>query len=200
MLISFETTPPFELDYFIQKHGPRRKRRLSYYKETLQMLLVAASDLVEPAAIIHTFTPAELPQISPYLPSAEKITLAVCSIGAKLDAEASARFQDEPLEGLMLDQIGAEWISSIARELYGRLRQQTQANGLKVSPSYRPGIGKWPLSLQKEIGRQLPLDSIGISLNDSFIMIPAKSISMIVAQGSQLPRSKFAPIPNNSQS
>lgn len=200
MIISFEATPPFELDYFIQKHGPRRKRRLTYYTKTLQTLLIEAAGLVEPTAVINTFTPAELPQISPYLPSAEKITLAVCSIGAKLDAEAAARFQDEPLEGMLLDQIGAEWISSIARELYGRLRQQAQANDLKTSPSYRPGIGKWPLALQKEIGRYLPLDSIGISLNDSCTMLPAKSISMIVAQGNQLTRSKFAPVAKASQS
>ena len=193
MLISFKSIPPFKVDDFIRQHGPRRKRRLTYYKDTLDKLIAEATELVKPTAVTHTFSPTELPQISLYLPSAEKITLSICTIGAKLDAEASARFQDEPLEGMMLDQIGAEWIKGIARELYGRLRQQAHADGFKTSPSYRPGIGKWPLELQKEIGRQLPLDTVGIMLNDSATMLPAKSISMIVAQGKQLTRSKFAP-------
>ena len=64
---------------------------------------------------------------------------------------------------------------------------EREGAGQQASPSYRPGIGRWPVELQSELLDHLPAPAIGVQLLDG-MMIPQKSVSMIVGIGTKLGR------------
>jgi hypothetical protein len=78
--------------------------------------------------------------------------------------------------------------------MHYEIRASARAAGKQASPSYRPGIGRWPVDLQHEIVSHLPAETLGVRLS-SGVLFPRKTISMIVAVGDKLGRHCYAPGP-----
>ena len=77
----------------------------------------------------------------------------------------------------MLQAIGAERIESLCNVFENELIRQGHELGTRFSPGY----GDLPLELQKDIFAALDCPKqIGVSLNDSMLMSPSKSVSAII--------------------
>jgi hypothetical protein len=154
-----------------------------------------AKRLATPSTLQRTFLADELPALAIYLPGAETITLGICSLGPGLDARVSTLFNSDPVSAVVLDEIGTRWVKELGREMHLGIQAVAKEAGKRASPSFRPGVGRWPLELQKELFAGLPAATIGVRFQDG-LMDPQKSISMIVAIGVSLGRSRFAPQQN----
>jgi hypothetical protein len=144
-----------------------------------------AHRLAAPRSVQKSFRAAELPTFAIRLPGAETITLGVCTIGPALEQRSSALFGEDPAAAVILDEVGTLWVNGLARELHEAVRAAARLAGQQASPSYRPGIGRWPVEFQSELFDLLPVAELGLRLSHG-IMIPQKSVSMIVGVGTRL--------------
>ena len=81
----------------------------------------------------------------------------------------------------MLDALGAERIESLCETFCKELSLKSRAKGACVTPRFSPGYGDLPLTFQKEIFRVLDCPrQIGLSLNESLLMSPSKSVTAIM--------------------
>ena len=106
------------------------------------------------------------------------------TIGEALERKV-ARLAKEGLilKASVLDAVGSVAVEKVADWLESMLRSNAAANGDKVGWRYSPGYCDWDIAQQKELFRGLDGKSIGVSLTDTCLMIPRKSISGIIGMG-----------------
>lgn len=89
-----------------------------------------------------------------------------------------------PVRALMVQAIGAERIEGLCDVFSEKIRREAEASGLRTAPRFSPGYGDFPLSAQKDIFRALDCSrKIGLTLNDSLLMSPTKSVTAIIGIG-----------------
>jgi hypothetical protein len=175
----------FSLEPLLARYGARRARMQPIYEE----MLGVARQLAEPRVLRKSFDAGDLPAIAPRLPGAEEILLAISTLGPRVEAHVASIFEDDPGKAVILDEIANAWVGGLARQLHLTVRDEARARGWRAGPAFRPGIGHWPVDLQAVIVEALGGSQSGISLMDSMMMSPEKSISSIIALGHRLGRS-----------
>ena len=115
--------------------------------------------------------------------------IIVGSVGSEMDAWLSdCRTGGDVMRAFISDAIGstiAETICSIGLE---RLKKRMAGVGLKVTNTYSPGYCGWHVAEQKMLFSLLPDSFCGVSLTESSLMLPIKSVSAVagVAQNAEL--------------
>lgn len=108
----------------------------------------------------------------------ENVLLFAATIGVEIDRLISKYSRISPSKALMFQAIGAERIEKLCDTFCNDIESQT---GIKLNTRFSPGYGDLQLSVQKDIFRVLDCSKlIGISLNDSLIMSPTKSVTAFV--------------------
>lgn len=101
----------------------------------------------------------------------------VATVGIEIDRVIAKYTVTSPAKALIFQAIGAERVESLADAFVQDLNKE----GLLLTERFSPGYGDLPIECQTEI---IPLlDSsrkIGVSLNESLLMSPSKSISAII--------------------
>ena len=114
------------------------------------------------------------------LQGCDKVVLFAATIGVEMDRLIARYGHLSPAKAVMLQAIGAERIEALCDVLCEEVqRMKTQAMSLR--PRFSPGYGDLPLETQKDIFRVLNCSkNIGLSLNDSLLMSPSKSVTAFV--------------------
>lgn len=111
------------------------------------------------------------------LAGCEEIVLFAATIGLEMDRLIARYAHVSPSKSVMLQAIGAERIESLCDAFENELIRQGHELGTRFSPGY----GDLPLELQRDIFAALDCSrQIGVSLNDSLLMSPSKSVSAII--------------------
>lgn len=79
--------------------------------------------------------------------------------------------------------IGSEIAEGISKWIYNIIAKNVQKEGLFTSNSYSPGYCGWTVSEQEKLFGFFPNKFCNISLTDSALMLPIKSISGLVGIG-----------------
>ena len=120
--------------------------------------------------------------------SAEEIALAVSTIGQGLEKRVSQYLEQGKLSrAMMLDRVGTGAIGELHQGMRARFSELAQGKGLKASFPLSPGHAHWGLEQQSVLFDILPAAQIGVTLTDSYLMLPLKSTSMIVGLGPEVP-------------
>jgi len=90
------------------------------------------------------------------------------------------------LKGFIIDAIGSEVVESAADLLEIKLQNVIEKIGLKSTNRYSPGYCGWKVQEQHKLFSLLPKSFCGITLTDSALMIPIKSVSGIIGLGNQV--------------
>ena len=106
--------------------------------------------------------------------------LLCTTIGAAFDALQRRTSATSPADAFVLQAIGAaaieEWTDEAEREIRHELK-----NGETLVSRYSPGYGDWPLEAQRRLFELLDAPrTVGVSLTDSLLMVPSKSVSAII--------------------
>ncbi|MEA3359072.1 MAG: hypothetical protein U9R17_06665 [Thermodesulfobacteriota bacterium] len=126
--------------------------------------------------------------VSMVLPAARELALVVITIGATLEEKVSEYAKQKALiKAMVLDGVGSAALDTLSLEVLHIIDQDVASKGLKTSSPLNPGMPGIPLSDQKRLFNLVPAEKIGTRLNDSQLMIPQKSISMIIGIGSDMP-------------
>lgn len=119
-----------------------------------------------------------------HLDGCDQIILFGATIGLPLDRLISKYSALSPARALMLQAVGTERIEGLCDIFCGMLQQKVRETGLEIRSRFSPGYGDLPLDIQKDIFRVLECSrTIGLTLNESLIMSPSKSVTAIVGLG-----------------
>ena len=119
------------------------------------------------------------------LQGCERVLLFAATIGVEIDRLIRKYGTISPAKAVMLQAIGAERIESLCDVFCQDMEQE---NG-KFRPRFSPGYGDLSLEKQKEIFALLNCSkNIGLSLNDSLLMSPSKSVTAFVGIGQEKTR------------
>lgn len=124
---------------------------------------------------VFAFTSKNLAQ---NLKEAKSVILFAATVGTQIDRLISKYGRISPAKGLMLQAIGAERIEALCDAFCDDLKKERP---MGQCPRFSPGYGDLPITAQKEIFALLDCPKhIGLSLTDSFLMSPSKSVTAFV--------------------
>jgi hypothetical protein len=122
--------------------------------------------------------------IAQHLGRAEDVIVMICSIGVSLEETVSSLFKVDPVSALALDGVGSAAVEKLAILACNYFEDQVHSFGLNTSVPLNPGMIGWPVEEgQPEIFVLLDSEEIQVSLNDSYMMTPNKSLSMVLGVG-----------------
>jgi len=122
--------------------------------------------------------------LAAYLKNSEKICAFVVTIGSNIEDAASRLMSEgEGLQGYLMDRIGSFAVESLAQDLEEKLRDNYLEKKHSVSMRFSPGYCDWSIEEQLKLDKLIDFSAIGVSLTESCMMSPKKSISAIVGIG-----------------
>jgi hypothetical protein len=125
--------------------------------------------------------------LSSLLAGAKELAVAVCTIGPKLEKQVTDyTSQGEPLRGMLLDGIGSAAVDSLTEEVCKLIASEASSRGYEASSPVNPGMPGLPITEQWQLLKLVPAREIGVSLTSSGIMVPRKSVSMVMGIGPQM--------------
>ena len=111
---------------------------------------------------------------------AVSLALFAVTLGDQISDRIAALFDaGELAEGYILDQVASFAADELADIAARRFQTANERNDLAVLP-YSPGYCGWHVSGQQALFAHLRPDEIGVSLNDSSLMHPIKSVSGVL--------------------
>lgn len=126
--------------------------------------------------------------LSSILPSAKELAVVVCTIGPRLEEKVACYFsRKEPMQALILDGIGSAAVDLLAQEACNFISSEASSHGHQASSPLSPGMPGLPISEQWHLFRLVPAEQIGVHLTSSAMMVPRKSVSMIIGIGPDMP-------------
>ena len=116
------------------------------------------------------------------LAGCDEMILFAATIGLEMDRLIARYARLSPARSVMLQAIGTERIETLC----DTLEEMWIAQGYQLRPRFSPGYGDLPLDLQTRIFEALDCSRrIGVSLNESLLMSPSKSVTAIVGVGEE---------------
>lgn len=130
--------------------------------------------------------------ISRYLRASESLAIMIVTIGSRLE-NLSKQFMDEGdlLKGYVADKAASELVEKTADLLEAELSEFTRQKHFKITNRYSPGYCGWSVNDQHKLFSFLPDNFCGVSLTDSALMLPIKSISAVVGIGKEVKKENY---------
>lgn len=114
------------------------------------------------------------------LENCKKIVLFAGTVGPMVDRAIKRAQNDGSAEAAVMQGTGAMFIESFVDDFNEHISEEYRQKGMKTHPRYSPGYGDVPLEIQKEFFRLLPCEKIGLTLMESLIMAPEKSVTAFI--------------------
>lgn len=112
------------------------------------------------------------------LKKCEKAVLFGATLGTDIDRLIMKYGKLSPTKALFFQAIGATMIEALCDEFCKDIKAELNVN---LKPRFSPGYGDLDLSCQKNIFKLLNCSkNIGLTLNDSLLMSPTKSVTAFV--------------------
>ncbi len=116
--------------------------------------------------------------LSSNLKNCKKVILCAATVGVEIDRLISKYSRIFPSKALIFQAMGAERIEALCEAFCTDFEKEY---AVFLKPRFSPGYSDLSLSVQKEVFRILDCPkNIGLSLNDSMLMSPSKSVTFFV--------------------
>lgn len=118
------------------------------------------------------------------LKGAERLAFYVCTAGKTISKKSTSLLQgDDPVLGYVYDVLGSIITEAADDRMQSFLKCETEINGDQLTNRYSPGYCQWPVSDQQKLFSFFNENICGVSLTDSSLMHPVKSISGVIGIG-----------------
>ena len=199
---SKEQMSPVERDY------SETARYLGYQKvsvpdEQISKLIKTAADemleVIKPQAVYEqfdlqveydegkgagcvTFADVSIPSkdLARNLRECNKVVIFASTLGPQCDQLIRRTQVKDQVKAAVFQASGAMYIEKCVDLLNEKIKADAEALGNKVRPRFSPGYGDVSLEVQKDFFRLLPCNKIGLTLMDTLIMSPEKSVTAFV--------------------
>jgi len=161
--------------------------------ETVRLAAECLEELkktVNPKFIKRTFLPFEADNglflkgenIKRLLDGAQKVVLFAATLGIEAD-RAIKRYQKKDMaKAAVFDAAAAAYLENFLDSI------DFSEDKLMPTMRFSPGYGDYPIEMQKVILKLLKAEKIGISLLDSFMLTPSKTVTAVLGL---IPLSRF---------
>jgi hypothetical protein len=127
-----------------------------------------------------------IPEIGRLWGPLQAVGAGVCTVGDAIESRVRDLFEERELPlAVMLDSVGSAAVESLAELANDLLCQGALEERLRATNRISPGYAGWDTAEQKALWTLCPGEPIGVTLNDSCFMTPAKSITFLVGIGPQ---------------
>lgn len=130
--------------------------------------------------------------IASQLKDSEKMAIFLCTIGEEMEKLAANLFSTgEAIEGHFVDTVASVAVEECADILHNYITFTVSKRGFNTTNRYSPGYCGWAVSEQQKLFSLLPPNFCGVTLTDSSLMKPKKSISGIIGIGKNVKREPY---------
>jgi len=203
MHITHDFTLAFDLDEYVSFRGEQFARLLARaaVREEVESVFAEVGDVVRPAACWDVFpidgfvhdrvrlaggaTLGGGPVVE-VVCGAEALALAVVTVGPAVDERIrQLNAERQRFQAFVLDELASWAVDQVRQQLYAQMSAAFQARGWRTSTFLSPGESAWSVREQRVLFKLLDAGQIGVSLSDSYLMTPLKSLSLMCGAGSQ---------------
>ena len=126
-------------------------------------------------------------KITSFLKGSEYAALFTCTAGYEVE-KWSKKFQSEGdfVMSYVIDATGSLLVEGAMDIVYNKLKGFAENNSLYVTNRYSPGYCEWKVIDQQKLFSFLPYNFCNVSLSESSLMSPVKSVSGIVGIGKKV--------------
>lgn len=118
------------------------------------------------------------------LEGCRSVILFAATVGIGIDRLIARYGSLSPAKALIFQAIGAERIEALCDAFCADVKEEAAEKGKTVRPRFSPGYGDLALRTQEDFFRILDCSrKIGLTLNESLLMSPSKSVTAIVGIG-----------------
>ena len=118
---------------------------------------------------------------------ASSFALFLCTAGNKIsDYAKEAGLNGDPFLSYVIDTLGSVVVEKATDKLQETLELEYSKKGLGISDRFSPGYCEWSVAEQQILFALLPDNFCGITLSESSLMSPIKSVSGIIGIGAGL--------------
>ncbi len=118
--------------------------------------------------------------ISARLRNASQAAVFLCTLGEYRSAQSNP---PDPLESYISDMIASEAVEKAMDLIQKLLKNDMGKMALNTTNRYSPGYCGWPIDDQHTLFSLLPKNFCGVTLTNSALMIPEKSVSGVIGIG-----------------
>jgi len=131
--------------------------------------------------------------VSNQLKKMNNIALFACTAGSGIgDYSKELMHEGDFVKGYIADVVGSEIVESAMDKIQNDLEQKMESKGWHITDRYSPGYCGWTVSEQHKLFSFFPKDFCGISLTESSLMQPMKSVSGVIGIGPNVRRKGYA--------
>lgn len=131
-------------------------------------------------------------QLGGYIKEASEIALFLCTAGEEFTRMTNTlNDQGDYMEAYILDAIGSLTVEKAMDKIQYELKTEAEGYQLRTSNRYSPGYCNWPLTDQPALFHLIGAHPTKITINDSCLMTPRKSVSGIIGMGQNLKHHKY---------
>lgn len=124
------------------------------------------------------------PIVFSQLKHAEGAALFICTAGQEVGMRSRRSMREgDLLRGYVYDVLGSEIAEGAAEKMQEALRAAAAATGMSITNRFSPGYCGWDVAEQHKLFSFFPDNYCGITLTDSALMNPVKSVSGIIGIG-----------------
>jgi hypothetical protein len=135
------------------------------------------------------------PLVTRQLAGAQRVIVAVCTIGTEIEDAVTHLLYEDPLYALALEGLGNAAVEHLSQQVCAQIGEQAQVEGLQASTPLSPGSSDWPVEIgQPEIFNLLDPSKIGIALTSGGMMVPKKSMSFIIGIGPEMSQTNMCEV------
>ena len=109
-----------------------------------------------------------------------QIVLFAATLGPQCDQLIRRAQVKDQVKAAVFQATGAMYIEKCVDLLNENIKQYAEAQGKTTRPRFSPGYGDVSLDVQKSFFRLLPCQRIGLTLMDTLVMSPEKSVTAFV--------------------
>jgi hypothetical protein len=125
-----------------------------------------------------------------HLAPASEVIVILCTIGSDLEDKISHVMTTDLIYALALDGLGSAGVEALANAACRQFEIEAEEQHLEATIPLSPGMIDWSVEEgQPQIFDLLPVVEIGVKLTPSWVMMPRKSLSMVMGIGEQLTQS-----------
>lgn len=157
-------------------------------EKTLPLIEEIKSEAVKklkPRAVHGTFFVNELgfsgADIEEHLKGAEKCVLFAATLGAESERLSSLYQKTDMEKAVIFDCVCDAFVEAFSDDYCDALLKEYRQNGLYLNTRYSPGYGDFGIEQQKKFITLLNCErTIGLTVNESSVLIPRKSITGVM--------------------
>ena len=125
------------------------------------------------------------------LKRSEKIIVFTCTAGKQICDYAKEAYKTGVLKGFLIESLVNVVLETAMDKIQDEMREEFRLQNLVISNRYSPGYCSWSVRDLHKLFKLLPKKFCGVSLTESALMQPIKSISGFIGVGENITCNHF---------